>query len=395
MLAIAVAWTVYGINHRPFDLGLVGLAIFLPQLLLVFVTGQAADKYNRKTIVILAAIGLAFCAFGFAAMSLAGIRNLPLMLVVLLCQGVVRAYGSPAERSVLPNIVEPGTYIRVQARYSSLREIVIIGAPALGGALLAISEPVTFVVAGIMTVAAVIAFSLVHVPATIRPANAPLNAGSAMDGVRFMMSRPIVLGAISLDLFAVLFGGAVALLPVYADQILHAGSIGLGFLRSSSGIGASLMAIFLSSRPPSRHVGRTMLAGVTGFGLATAVFGFSHNIVLSVIALAAAGACDMISVVIRRGLVQLNTPDDMRGRVNAIEAVFIGGSGQLGAFESGTAAQLLGPVRAVVLGGFVTVLIVIAWAKMFPALLHSDRLVEAPVTVVPTITEPDGPATPG
>jgi MFS family permease len=374
ILAVAVGWTVYGIHHRAFDLGLVGLVLFVPSLLLVFVAGHAVDRYDRKRIVVLAALGVAVCAFVLSTLALLNVRNLALMLTVLFVQGVVRAFGSPAERTILVNIVETADYMRVQARYASLREIVVIAAPALGGALVAFSDVAAFVTAGIMTVAAAIGFSILHVRATVRAKGAGINPGSALDGVRFIRSRPIVLGAISLDLFAVLFGGATALLPIYADQILHVGPVGFGMLRSASGLGASVMAIVLSQRTPNRRVGRMMLTAVAGYGLAMVAFAYSRVLWLSIAALAAAGAFDMVSVVIRRGLVQLNTPDAMRGRVVSIESVFVGASSQLGAFESGTAAQLLGPVLGVALGGIATLGVVLTWALAFPALRASDRL---------------------
>ena len=220
-------------------------------------------------------------------------------------------------------------------------------------------------------------FAILHVRATIRSTG--IRADSALDGVRFIRSKPIVLGAISLDLFAVLFGGATALLPVYADQILHAGAVAFGMLRSASGVGASVMAIVLSRRTPNSRVGRTMLVTVAGYGLAIILFAYSRNLWLSIAALAAAGACDMVSVVIRRGLVALNTPDAMRGRVASIESVFINASGQLGSFESGTAAQIFGPVLGVALGGVATLGVVLTWALAFPALRNADRLSSGPV----------------
>jgi MFS family permease len=376
ILAVAVGWTVYGIHHRPFDLGLVGLVMFTPSLLLVFVAGHAVDRYDRKRIVVVAALGVAGCAFVLSALAFANLRSLVLMLTVLFALGIARAFGSPAERTILVNIVETADYMRVQARYASLREIVVITAPAIGGALVAFSDFATFVTAGMMTIGAAIGFSILHVRPTIRAKGAGINPGSALDGVRFIRSRPVVLGAISLDLFAVLFGGATALLPIYADQILHVGAVGFGMLRSGSGLGASVMAIALSHRTPNRRVGRTMLAAVAGYGLAMVVFAYSRTLWLSIAALASAGALDMVSVVIRRGLVQLNTPDAMRGRVAAIESVFVGASSNLGAFESGTAAQLLGPVLGVALGGVATLGVVVTWALAFPALRASNRLAD-------------------
>ncbi|HEY5348560.1 MAG TPA: MFS transporter [Candidatus Lustribacter sp.] len=371
---VAVGWTVYGIHHRAFDLGLVGLVMFAPALLLVFVAGQVVDRYDRKLIVIAAALVEAVTSLVLAGLALAHVRDLGIMLAVIFALGVGRAFGSPAESTILVNLVEIGDYMRVQARYSSLREIVVVAGPALGGALVAVSDVAAFAVAAIMTFVSVAAFGLVHVRATERGLGAELGAGSALDGLRFIASRPIVLGAISLDLFAVLFGGASALLPIYADQILHVGAFGFGLLRSASGLGASVMAILLSQRTPNRRVGRTLLFNVAAFGLAMIVFAFSRNLWLSIVALAAAGAFDMVSVVIRRGLVQLNTPDAMRGRVNAVESVFIGASGQLGSFESGTVAQFLGPIASVALGSAATLGVVVLWARAFPALRRSDRL---------------------
>ena len=376
---VAVGWTVYGIHHRAFDLGLVGLVMFAPSLLLVFVAGHLADRYDRKRIVVFAAIAEAACSLTLAGLALAHVRDLGIMLAVILGIGIARAFGAPAEATVLVNIVENGAYMRVQARYSSLREIVVIAGPALGGALVAVSDVAAFATAGAMTLVSVVAFALVHVRATDRAPSTEFDAGSALGGVRFIMSRPIVLGAISLDLFAVLFGGASALLPIYADQILHVGAFGFGMLRSAGGLGASLTAIVLSQRTPNRRVGRTLLVTVAGFGLAMLAFAYSRSLWLSIAALAAAGAFDMVSVVIRNGLVTLNTPDAMRGRVNAVESVFIGASSDVGAFESGTLAQFLGPVAAVAIGGVATLAVVGIWAGAFPALRHSDRLAPPPL----------------
>jgi len=371
---VAIGWTVYAIHHRAFDLGLVGLAMFSPALLLVFVTGHVADRFDRKRIVIVAALAEAAGSLVLAGFALAHVRDLALTLGVVAFLGTARAFGNPAERTILVNIVGRGVYVKVQARYSSMRELVVIAGPAVGGALLAASDATAFVVAAVLIFASLAAFATVRVQATQRAAGAPLDANSALDGLRFILSRPIVLGAITLDLFAVLFGGASALLPVYAVQILHVGAFGFGMLRSAGGVGAATMAVVLSHRPPRRRVGRTLLYTVAGFGAATLVFAFSRNVWLSIAALAAAGAFDMVSVVIRQALVQLNTPDAMRGRVNAVESVFIGASNELGSFESGTLAQFLGPVAAVAIGGAATLLIVAGTAAFFPALRNSDRL---------------------
>jgi MFS family permease len=380
--SVAVAWTVYTIHHRPFDLGLVGLVMFAPSLLLVLITGHVADRYDRKRIVIVTAVAEAVISLGFAALAFAHVQQLGIMLGVVFFLGVVRAFAQPAESAILINIVEPAAYMSMQARYSSLRELVVIAGPALGGALVAFSPAVAFSVAAVLTFIAAGAFAFVRLqPNAIETAREDFSFDTALEGLRFIFSQRVVLGAISLDLFAVLFGGATALLPVYAADVLHAGAVGFGILRSASGLGAAAMAVALARWPPARHVGRTLLFTVVGFGVATLVFAFSRTLWLSVLALAAAGAFDMVSMVIRHGLVQLNTPDAMRGRVNAVENVFIGASNQLGSFESGTVAQFLGAVPAVAIGGAATIVVVGACAIVFPEMRRSDRFVttgEAP-----------------
>lgn len=376
---VAVAWTVYNIHHRAFDLGLVGIVSFAPSLLLVFVAGQVADRYDRKLIIIASAVLEALTSLVLAGLAFAGIRDLGLMLGVLFLLGIGRAFGSPAEATVLVNMVDAGAYVSVQARYNSLREVVVMAGPLAGGALVAFSDVTAFVAAAVLTLVSVAAFAFVHVRAIVHEPGGDLDAGKALDGLRFIASRPIVLGAISLDLFAVLFGGASALLPIFADQVLHVGAFGFGMLRAAGGIGAFAMAIFLSQRAPKRHVGRTLLLNVAAYGVAMLAFAYSRDLWLSIAALALAGAFDMVSVVIRRGLIGLNTPDAMRGRVYSVEGVFIGASSQLGAFESGTVAQFIGPIASVAVGGAATLAIVAAWAGLFPALRHSDRLAEQPV----------------
>ncbi len=373
---VAVAWTVYSVHHRAFDLGLVGIVSFLPSLLLVFVAGQAADRYDRKGIIIAAAVVEALTSLVLAGLVFAGVRDLAIMLGVLFVLGIGRAFGSPAESTVLISMVPTEEYLSVQARYNSFREVVGMAGPVIGGALVAFSDITAFVGAAVLMLISVAAFAFVHVRAVVREPGKELDPGKALDGLRFIASRPIVLGAISLDLFAVLFGGASALLPIFADQVLHVGAFGFGMLRAAGGIGAFAMAVLLSHRSPSRHVGRTLLLNVAAYGLAMLVFAYSRDLWLSIAALAIGGAFDMVSVVIRRGLIGLNTPDAMRGRVYSVEGVFIGGSYQLGAFESGTLAQFIGPVASVAVGGAATLAIVAIWAGLFPALRRSDRLAD-------------------
>ncbi|MBV8491560.1 MAG: MFS transporter, partial [Candidatus Eremiobacteraeota bacterium] len=363
---VAVAWSVYGINHRALDLGLVGLLLFLPSLLLVLVTGHVADRYDRKRVVLAAAACEFLCTLSLAGIALAHVRNLPLTLAIVFVLGTASAFGTPAERTMLVSIVERSDFMRAQARYSSFRELLVIAAPALGGALVAISEATAFLATAALLVVAMSAFFVLRVPARTQAPDRTFSLDTALDGIRFIRAHPILLGAISLDLFAVLFGGADALLPIFAIQILHVGAFGFGLLASSSSVGSTVMAFVLSHRPPHRRVGPTLLMAVAGFGIATVVFAFSRNLALSFAAFAAGGAFDMVSVVIRNALIQLNTPDEMRGRVNAVENVFIGASNQLGAFESGTLAQFVGAVPAVALGGLAPLAVVAVWAVAFP-----------------------------
>lgn len=376
VLAVATAWSVYQIHHRAFDLGLVGLVSFAPSLVLVLVTGHVADRYDRKCTLLWAFIAEALLSLVLGGLVWMQLRSLTLFLGVVLVIGIARAFGAPLEGTILVSLVEPERYMAITSRYSSLRELVGIGGPAVGGAIVAFSPVAGFATGAALLLIAAAIFTIVGVPRTVVAAGGErFSFAFALEGVRFIRSRPIVLGAISLDLFAVLFGGATALLPIYADAVLHVGAFGFGVLRGSGGIGAALMALALSHWPPSRHVGRTLLWAVAAYGVATLVFAFSRNLWLSVAALAAAAAFDMISVVIRRGLVQLNTSDAMRGRVNAVSMMFIGASSELGSFESGTVAQLIGAVPAVAVGGLATLGVVGLWSWWFPALRRSDQLV--------------------
>jgi MFS family permease len=282
------------------------------------------------------------CILAFVAAVVTHVTALPVYLAILAVIGTARAFGTPATRSLLPSIVAPSGYMRAQATFSSLRQMTIIGGPALGGVLVAISTPLALGVAALGMIASA---GFLRALSIERPVHRePPRLRDALDGLRYIRSQPVVLAAISLDLFAVLFGGATALLPAFADGIFHAGPQGLGALRSAPAVGAALVAAAIARRPLQRHVGPVLLVTVTGFGLATIAFGLSRNFALSLAMLALTGATDMVSVVIRNGLVQLSTPDAMRGRVNAVENVFIGASNELGEFESGMLAALIGVV---------------------------------------------------
>lgn len=376
---IAVAWHVFTLHHRPFDLGLVGLTLFLPAALLVLVTGLFADRHDRRTIVVLATCAEMAAALVFLGLVFAHAERLWPYLGVVLAIGTARAFGAPAERGMLLALVPEDAYLRVTASFSAVRQIVVVGGPALGGALVALGTPVALAASAILLAVSAGALLILRVPPRASPGSARATTlHDALGGLRFIREQPVILAAISLDLFAVLFGGATALLPAYADAILRAGPLALGFLRAAPAAGAALSAAYLGRRPLRSRVGRTLLVAVAVFGVATIVFGLSTNIGLSFVALAIAGAADMVSVVIRSGLVQLSTPDAMRGRVNAVENVFIGASNELGEFESGTLAAFIGVVPAVVAGGAATLIVVALALAAFPQLRRFDRFATSP-----------------
>jgi MFS family permease len=371
---IAFAWHIFTLHHRPFDLGLVGLTLFLPSAALVLVTGLFADRHDRKAIVLGTAAAEVGAALAFLGLVLRHDSRLWTYLLVLLAIGTARAFAAPAERGLLIALVRESEFMRVSAAYSAIRGCVTIGGPALGGALVALGTPVALTASAVLLALSVVAFFFLRVPPRALPASeAPPTLHDALGGLRFIRDQPVILAAISLDLFAVLFGGATALLPAYADTILHTGPLGLGVLRSAPAIGAALTAGFLARRPLESGVGVKLLVAVAGFGVATIVFGLSRDIGLSLAALTLAGGADMVSVVVRNGLVQLGTPDNVRGRVLAVENVFIGASNELGEFESGTLAAFVGVVPAVVAGGVATLGIVALCLFAFPQLRRFDR----------------------
>jgi len=371
---VAVGWQIYGLRHQAFDLALVGLVLFLPQLLLAIPAGMIADRIDRRVVCVACTCGEMAAILAFLALVIAGVHVLWINFAVVALIGIAHALGDPAERTLLAGIVQAHSYVRAQAMTSSIGAVIKVGGPALGGGLLAIGTPYAFAASAFAYALAALAFARLQP----RPqAPRALESRDATEGIRFIFSRPVLLGAITLDLFAVLFGGSVALLPIYATSILHVGALGYGALSAAPAAGTMLVSAYLARRPLKGGAGRTLLWVVAGFGIATIVFGLSRNVVLSVAALAAAGGFDVVSVVIRSALVQLNTPDAMRGRVSAIENIFIGASNQLGGFESGTVAAIAGPVFSVVAGGIATIAIVGLALKAFPALVRYDKIDEA------------------
>ena len=372
MLGVAVGWQVYQLTHNPLYLGFVGLAQFLPFVLLVLPAGHVADHADRR-LVLLSAYGVqGICAGLLLAFTLSGSTQMWPIFVAMTLFGVARAFSMPTTQAMTPNLVPPEVFPKAVAFNSVLLQISIIAGPAIGGLLFLLGPPVVYSV-GFGLVMLVI--TLISIIKPVHAIVAPGDSAEAdlLGGLRFVMNRPVVLGAISLDLFAVLFGGATALLPAFASDILQIGPAGLGTLRTAPGVGAALTALAVGVAPIERNVGRWMFGGVALFGAAAIVFGLSKSFWVSLVALFFLGAGDMVSVFIRGILVQLETPDAIRGRVSAVSSMFIGASNELGEFESGVTARWFGLVRAVVLGGAATLVVVGAYLRLFPQLRNMDH----------------------
>lgn len=375
MQAVAVGWQVYEITHRPLDLGLVGLAQFLPGILLFLVSGHAADVFNRRRLLLVCEASFGVCFLLLAFLTLRGTASVLPIYAVLVLLGVVRAFNGPASRAILPHLVPEEHFQSSVAWASSIFQVATILGPVLGGLVYAFFRGPLVVYAIAIFASCVAVVAMMRMKVQEKPRAIPeTSLSTLLEGFRYIWREKLIFGAISLDLFAVLLGGAVALLPVYAKEILNTGPWGLGILRSAPGIGAALMAILVAYRPLKRHAGATMLWCVAGFGLFTILFGVSRSFALSIAALFLVGASDMVSVIVRGTLIQVATPDEMRGRVNAVDMIFIGASNELGQFESGITAQWLGTVPAVILGGAGAILVTAAWAWMFPELRRVQDL---------------------
>jgi MFS family permease len=376
MQAVAVAWQIFGITHRPLDLGLAGLAQFLPGVILFLVAGHAADRFPRQRILQTCFAAFSLCSLLLLGFAMRGLSSVYPVYAVLLLNGVVRAFNGPASQAFLPLLVTEEHFPNAVAWGSSVFQAAIAVGPMIGGLLygLAGSPIPVYGCAAIAYLAALALISTIRLKSRQRPRETA-SLHIVMLGLRYIWHNKLILGSISLDLFAVLLGGAVALLPIYAKEILKAGAISLGMLRSAPGVGAVLTAIVVAHWPLRRRAGAAMLWCVFGFGVFTVVFGLSRNLVLALGALLMVGACDMVSVIVRHTLVQLGTPDEMRGRVSAVNMIFIGASNEVGQFESGLTAQWFGTVPAVIAGGLGTIAIVALWAWLFPALRRVDELV--------------------
>ena len=372
MLMVAVAWHMYDLTSSAWDLGLVGLFQFVPALLMTLPAGHLVDRLHRGRILSACMFLQACIALTLLAATVGNFASRDLILGISIMLGIARAFQMPAQQAMLPLLVPPAMLSRAIALNSAGLEVAVISGPALGGLLYAGGATHVYLVCmGLMFTAS--AFTLA-VRYQHKASQLAASWASLFAGVRFVWHRKLILGASSLDLFAVLLGGATALLPIYARDILHTGPVGLGFLRAAPAVGALGMSLYITRHPLQRHVGKRLLGAVAVFGLATLVFGLSHSFWLSLLALAVTGAADCISVVTRSTLVQLETPDEMRGRVSAVNSIFIGASNQLGEFESGSTAALLGPVGSVILGGVGTMLVAALWFKLFPALARRDRM---------------------
>ena len=372
MQTVAVGWQVYEVTRDPLDLGLVGLSQFLPFVLLVLPAGQLADSRDRRRILAACFALEAVCALLLLAFAARGLSSAAPVFAVMVLFGTARAFAMPTGQALLPNLVGREQFGTAVALNSSTWQVATIAGPALGGLVYLAGATVVYATVAVLLAVSVALLFLVRRGGERAAAPEAPSLKSLLSGLGFVWSRRPLLGAISLDLFGVLFGGATALLPVYAADVLHVGPAGLGVLRTAPGVGAAVCGIVLGLAPITRHVGRWMFGGVAVFGLATIVFGLSQWFWLSLAALTVMGAGDMVSVYIRHLLVQLETPDAIRGRVSAVNAVFIGASNELGEFESGVTAAWFGTVPAVVVGGGATLAVAWLWRRWFPELRDMD-----------------------
>jgi MFS family permease len=380
MQAVAVAWQIYSLTHRPLDLGLVGLAQFAPGVFLFLLAGHVADRFPRQRILQICYAAFSVCSFSLLALALHGLASVWPIYAVLVGNGVVRSFNGAAGQAFLPLLVAEEHFPNAVAWGASVFQCATILGPTAGGLIYGITgSPIpVYCCSAVTYLAALTLVSMIRLKSLPRSHRAA-SVAIMLEGLRYIWRNKLILGSISLDLFAVLLGGAVALLPVYARDILNTGAYGLGILRAAPGLGAILMAVTLAHFPLRSRAGFAMLCCVFGFGIFTVVFGLSRNLVLSLAALVLCGAFDMVSVFVRQTLVQLSTPDAMRGRVSAVTMLFIGASNEVGQFESGLTAQWFGTIPAVVLGGFGTIAIVLLWSWMFPSLRQVDELVPASI----------------
>ncbi len=373
MQVVAVGWQMYALTGSALDLGLVGLVQFIPSVAFLLFAGHAADRYDRRLMVRICQTLQACCATALALGTWQGWLTRDLIFLIVFVLGSSRAFEQPMTQALLPGLIPQTLLPRAVAGSASAMQIANIGGPALGGFLYAISPTLVYSLCAMLFLSASMLVAMIRIERTVPPRQR-VSAEILFAGIAFIRKNPIILGAISLDLFAVLLGGATALLPIYARDVFATGPWGLGLLRAAPAAGALLMAITLAHHPISGRAGTKMFLGVASFGLATVVFGVSEHFPLSLAALFVIGASDMVSVVVRQTLVQINTPDEIRGRVAAVNLLFIGTSNQLGEFESGVLANFVGAKASVLIGGLGTLAVVGLWTVLFPQLRRADRL---------------------
>ena len=381
---VAVAWQVYSITHRAIDLGYTGLALFLPGLLFLLAAGHAADRYDRREIILICYTLQMVCTGALLTIAILGLRNVYWIYGVLFLIGTCRSFSGPASSALIPHLVPEGHFVNAITWGAAIFQLANISGPALGGLLFTL--PLAWLAHGalsgagivyICTLATLASFLFLVGGLSVRPGRMEKRAASLQvifAGFQFVRRSPLLLGSLSLDLFVVLLGGAVALMPIFAQEILHTGPRGLGILRAAPAAGALVVSLLLARFPLHRRAGLRLFVCVGLFGIATILFGLSRNLTLSLVALAIAGAADMISVVIRSSVLQLATPPEMRGRVSAVNSLFLGASNELGEFESGLTAQWMGAVRATVAGGIGALVVTGLWAVLFPSLRNADEL---------------------
>lgn len=373
IMSVSIAWQIYDVTGNVLLLGLVGLSLFLPALVLILVTGLTADRFNRRGIMAVCLGVELLCALGFLALVNAEAHEVWPIFGILIVLGTARAFWGPAAQSLAPNLVPPQALSNAITVNASAWQFASIMGPAAGGLLYGVAPIVAFGTAGALLLVAMVCVLLIPRPAR-RESQQATSLDTMLAGFRYIFSNKVVLGAISLDMFAVLMGGAVALLPVYVKDILHAGPQELGALRAAPGIGAIVMALYLTRFPIRDNAGKVLFLFVGLFGVFTVVFGLSTTVWISIPALVLVGAADMVSVTIRETIMQLWTPEAVRGRVNAVNSVFVGASNELGEFRAGTVAHFIGPVAAVVVGGFGAVAIAVIWSRAFPGLRNQRTL---------------------
>jgi MFS family permease len=374
MVLVALGWQMYDLTASAWDLGLVGLAQFVPTLLFTIPAGHLADRVDRRLVLTLAIVVQLFAAALLAWGSAAGFVDRNVIFIASIGLGIARAIQAPAQQAIVPALVGTAELPRAMAISTAAMKIAVVAGPAIGGFVYVGGPAIAYGICAaifIVAMACALAIHKVHV----KKAKEPTSFATVFAGFAFLRTQPVALGAISLDLFAVVLGGVSALLPIYAKDILQTGPWGLGLLRAAPAIGALALGVLLAYMPLDRHVGRKLFVAVAIYGISIVVFAFTTSFVVAMIALAVSGAADMVSIVVRQTLVQLETPDGMRGRVSAVNATFISASNQLGEFRAGATAALLGPIGSAALGGIGTLIVVALWIRLFPQLAHRDKLV--------------------